>query len=691
MKSKYLFCLIILSALFTGSVKAEENNPYVFVKEEERQTTATGIYVTSNIYIDSFTNSFDIVTSKGTIEINDQYNKHILADDYLYICSNSKIYLVNLNLLSFNVYDISLDIEDFVVNEYIYIVGSFNNNPKIIILSKEAKLLKEKVFSSKDYGKFTHIESNSDELFVTLEKDSFFESDDFLKVGSIGQIKSVLIKFTKSLEIENTYYFNEYKENERITSLLVGDSVKALINTNGEYYIYEFNENLELVKRKKLGDLGNAYLVKNIDNLDLILINNGNSFLINLYDNDEVINVFSKNKKLKFYDVINEGIIFSFDKGFEIYSEYHIKKIDTLELDKLNYNINSTDHIEVLSFFEKLEFHLETTSPFHQHMMSGEYIGTYVSQNAYGTNIYINAPIRVKNYVNVIDGGVYKLNTKLFFFGKAALNNTYINNGYSLNEEGTYELVIEDVNSNKHIYNIKVIDEYYKDNDHYVMDVDFVLNKNKQLEIEVFLQDASNIDSLIIDNEEIKTFDINDNKISFKDKCTDGWGYFTKTINGIKINEEIIQINKTFTYLVLKDMPVVSIKTSRLEEDYIIDISHIDNDNAFVDIYFDYIDKVFYYTYELGDGVLHKVKIASVDKEDVDYEIISNDKNTSIKIKNDSIRSLRVNDKEIYVYDNNQINKILIIICISSTVFITIFLVTTIILKQIKSRNANRI
>ena len=185
---------------------------------------------------------------------------------------------------------------------------------------------------------------------------------------------------------------------------MVGDSVKALINTNGEYYIYEFNENLELVKRKKLGDLGNAYLVKNIDNLDLILINNGNSFLINLYDNDEVINVFSKNKKLKFYDVINEGIIFSFDKGFEIYSEYHIKKIDTLELDKLNYNINSTDHIEVLSFFEKLEFHLETTSPFHQHMMSGEYIGTYVSQNAYGTNIYINAPIRVKNYVNVIDG-----------------------------------------------------------------------------------------------------------------------------------------------------------------------------------------------------------------------------------------------------------------------------------------------
>ena len=78
-------------------------------------------------------------------------------------------------------------------------------------------------------------------------------------------------------------------------------------------------------------------------------------------------------------------------------------------------------------------------------------------------------------------------------------------------------------------------------------------------------------------------------------------------------------------------------------------------------------------------------------KEDVDYEIISNDKNTSIKIKNDSIRSLRVNDKEIYVYDNDQINKILIIICISSTVFITIFLVTTIILKQIKSRNANRI
>ena len=84
MKSKYLFCLIILSALFTGSAKAEENNPYVFVKEEERKTSATGIYVTSDIYIDSLTNSFDIVTSKGTIEINDQYNKHILADEYLY-------------------------------------------------------------------------------------------------------------------------------------------------------------------------------------------------------------------------------------------------------------------------------------------------------------------------------------------------------------------------------------------------------------------------------------------------------------------------------------------------------------------------------------------------------------------------------------------------------------------------------
>lgn len=691
MKSNILLLLFIFMNIFSSAPRTQNNDRYVFTKEQEIKTNGTGHYVSKSIYIDSLETLMNIVTSKGIIEINDKYQKHIYKEDTLYICSKNKIYIIDLNLLSFNTYETDLEIEDFTINEYIYLIGSKNKNPKIIVLSKEGDLLKEKEYSGDGYGKFKYIKDTNNELIVILEKDAFFTNDEFLKVGSKNDIKSVVIKLSKTLEIIEIYYFNEYKEKEEVTSLLCDQTIKLMLYTQNEYFLYEFDFDLNLLKRQIIETKYDSYLVDNISGDDLILTKYTNGFDINLFNNDLNINVYHSDKCLVNFDVVDEGIVFSYSDFISLYSEYHIEKSETLILDKLYYDINSTNHFKVSSFFEILDFSQDYITPYHQHMMSGSYDATYVAKNKYGSNIYISTPVIIKDYVNIINKGIYKTGTKLFFFGKAYLNGEVINNGHSLSEEGEYELVLEDINKNKKVYSFKVVDDYYKDNDHFVMDVDYKVKKSDFIELNIETDNPSLVNTVIIDDLEYNDFIVTDNTIKVMIKPSDSFGYFTKTINSIKVDDYFIPINKTFSYLVLKDIPTLDIKTTLVNDEYLIDIYYIDYNNSFVDIYFDKQTKVFYYTYELGDGILYKQEIAHVDDENVLYQVIKDDSKITIKINAKTINNLYINNEDVYIKDNNQINKIIFLFSISSTVIIAILLLITLIIKRIKTRNINRI
>ena len=210
------------------------------ILEKELEICEDYVFINEDIYLVASSKTTTINSNIGCLEIDGEYKNSYYLDNVLYVCTSEGLYVVNLEIYSYSKVYVDLDINDLVVDEYIYLVGSFNNNPKIIVLSKELNILKEKFYQSNDEGRFTNIEIIKDSYLITLEKDAFFEHSDFMKVGNKNDKKSVLLMLSKSLDIEKTYYFNENNNVEVITSIEVMNSIKIILKANDINFLYEF-------------------------------------------------------------------------------------------------------------------------------------------------------------------------------------------------------------------------------------------------------------------------------------------------------------------------------------------------------------------------------------------------------------------------------------------------------------------
>lgn len=701
--------LIFLSFLLINKTYGKENE-YIFSLDDE--VTYNDDYkkvevVNNEISILIKENDFLVKINNEIIYIFDKYTSYFYTGNELYIVSKNTLYLVNIKLLSYTTLKLNIECYDLLVNEYIYLVGSSQNKPVILVLNKDKKLEKVKIYESNDNldgGIFTNIILKDDMLFLIGIKDAYFNNDIFLNVGNRLDKKSFILLVDKSLKEKNIYHFNENNKFEEVVSYSISNTIDVILKSSACSYYYSFDNNLNLIDYLLID---NSYrkvsLVRtNKDKLFLVSEEDSNSLLLLL--DDELVEIFAFDKELINYNVIDGGICFTIKEEFlktYKYSEYHILKQEELILNRISYNLDDNSHFLVESFFEKLEFQIDNITPFYQDMISGEYQINYVSINKFGRNIYISTPLKVLDYVNIINGGIYNKNTKLMFFGRAYLNGNLINNGYTLKEEGKYELVIKNINGNELVYKFTVVDNYYKDNDSIQIPYDYIINKNEELEIELEVLRNKKTKEIIINSETTNNFNQIDNKL---------YVYFSSDIAGykeVKIekiifedNEELI-IDKKYILLTRKNKPCFNIEI-RNSSNYEFNIEIDDPDLSIIDLVFKndvethtYLKEgtfninssTCYIKYELGDGVIYEHELFKYIGDNISTLLeIDDDNNICLSLKtNKGSKEIIVNNENIYKKEKGDKNFIIFLVTIISSLIISILIIVILIIRKSKT------
>lgn len=705
--------IIILTIVCFANIKqyvfAEEDKNYEFVLEKKvnLQKEEKGVYFNETLYLTYDLEQVKIYSSNGNITIKTKYKDSFYTINSLYIISDTSLYVININLLSYKEIILDIKINDLFVDEYIYLVGHKNNNPCVYLINDNGEIIKNNIYKSSKYGEFTLINKVNDEYILVGKKDAFFDHPDFLKVGNINDIKSFIFMIDKTLQKKNEYYFNEDTNYEEVSSAVVDNNINVILDTPTKQYFYQFDETLDLVNYLSLEGNGYTYIENGLDEV-LLLKQEESSFSLGLWDNS-FNEIYKVPYYLKGYNMVEGGIVFCYDNRLNIYSEHHIKRKDTLILTRLKYEDTSTSHFEVVSFFEDLYFKLGLYSPYHFHMMSGEYVASYKAVNKLGGVVSIETDVIVKDFVNVIDNGLYNVGTTLHFFGYAELNGERINNGHRINNPGLYELVLTTVNDVSKTYTFEVVDNYYKDNDHYVIDVDYIVNKDDTLLIDFELSSTSNLEYVVIDDKKYDNYQIRDNHVILNINALSEFGYQNIYINGIVFKDKAIIINKDISILTRKDAPTINVFTSSNNNEYQIIINYTDLDQTFVDLYYikentkdktkTYLKDLsstcssgsFVLAYELGDGTIHEQHLVSVEGKNFQSKVQFGENEIRINLSEVSdVERIEVEGKNIYINNNDNTNMYIIILTSISSVFIIILTLVALVIKK-KRRKVNRI
>ena len=705
------FVLVIIIFLNFNNVNANNDpNEYHFTLEDQIDLPKDkqGIYINQETYLVYDNKSIDIYILSNKITLSDKYTCHDFYNNSLFICSSAKLYIVNLNLLSIKEFELGLKINDILVDEYIYLVGNTNNNPSILLLNLKGEFEKTIIYEGDGYAQFESIHKiDENKLLLIGNKDAFFEHPEFSKVGNKGDIKSFIFVVDKALRKTDEYYFNEYTSNEAVISIGIDKNINIILQTEDSNYFYCLDKNLSLQNYFILEEGYQYYYIPNRLEEILLIRKQVNQFDIGIYNNS-FSSIFHISYQLINFELVDGGIALCFNNNISLYSEYHITKKEPLVLSKLKYDVDATNHFQVASFFEELAINLDRFTPFHIYMVSGNYEAFYKAINTFGNEITITTDVIVKDFVNVIDGGIYNINTKLQFFGNATLNEENINNGHTLKDVGKYELILTNVNGISKIYRFEVVDNYYKDNDHYVLDTEYSLNPNEEIIIEYELDDIYKVKYFIINGSEYYEFEQVNNKVLLKLYGSDKFNYEIKKIESIVLEEGDIKLDEEISILTKKTLPNINVFSNSNQSIYEIHISYEDKEQTFVDLCFIESNKNIKKTYlkdtslvtsnanvvlqyELGDGLIQEENLFNIVGENVKTTVEFANEEIIIKIyPNKSIRSINVNNKNIYVTNNDKLNLYILIISILSSIIIILSTVITLIFKK-KIRKVNRI
>lgn len=714
MRSKILLFIIIIGILLITNDKCfGKENKYNFLLVDEivyDKNYANVEIISESISILIDKNNFKVKVGKEEIKIEDEYKKHSYSNNELYILTKNRLYLINLELLSYNFFDINIDCNDILVNEYVYLVGSLENKPTIKILNKNCEEQKIKNYEGSGFGTFTNIFLKEDNLYLIGIKDAHFSNDIFLNVGNQKDKKSFILSVDKTLKEKNIYHFNENRPYEEIVSYKVGESIDIILKSSKKSYYYSFNSNLELLDYLLVDENDNVIHLINSLKSKLFVFSNDKTTILKLLEENSFTNVFNIDKKLVNHKVMNGGLYLTFKEDVTktiIYSEYHILKKEELFLSKLSYNLDEKKHFLVDSFFENLTFDIYEIKPFHQYMLSGEYEVTYISINKLGKEIYITTPLKVLDYTNIISGGIYNLNTKLMFFGNAYLDGKSINNGFVLKDEGYHELTLKDINGTEKKYNFYVVADYYKNNDNIKLPYDYIFEYGEYFEVEFEILKNKKVEKIFINDEEFSNYKQVDNKIRLFFSL-DNWGYKEFVINKIIFDdEEIIILDKKYTLLMRKRKPEFNISINN-EQGYLFHVDVNDPDLTIIDVVFkkeketntflkngsyNISNCICYIKYELGDGNIYEQEIFSyvgdstICNLEVNYD--ESIKNINLLLDtNKNTKQIKVNNENIYKKEEGNKNHIIMLVTIVSSIII---LITTFIILIARKKKGDKL
>lgn len=506
---------------------------------------------------------------------------------YIVYSNNNQYYILKIKdvIEEFTITEIDKVNDLIVYNNNIYLIGQLKNNLSIQIINEDLEKSNQLTFEGDGTQEGTCGLIYQNYIYVGGIKSAHTNNEYFKNVGNKGEIKSFVFKFDLDLNVIKQCYFNENEEKEELKSMIIYENKLSVLLSGSKEYIYVLNDNLELIEKDQVGDklLTEVQTVKKNDCKHLMIKQKNKKTYLLYLDNNMLNVLYTINGVYLDYQYINGLVTIYYHYDEKTYSvtlsEYHIDYINNLECNYFDNDINKNHHYKVDSYFEDLTFSKDNISPYYTPLIDGTYQITYESETMSGQEIRFSTHLVVDPYVNIVDKGIYKTGSRLYYYGYGKLDGKDINNGYQLSEEGQHKLELTNVNGETKTYIINVVDDYYHDYMDVNLPTDYTLNFNDTLLLE--LNYESVVKSIYINNTIGKICLLNDKQyLEIPSSSVPGINFYT--ISKIEFTDgKYINVDNTFS--VKTNKPNVSYAFYEYEENNIMNLD-IDIDDQYQNI-----------------------------------------------------------------------------------------------------------
>lgn len=507
-----VICIIQINILQIDAF--EKDNHYNDV--DESKINIEGI---TNIYKDVIYKDNCFYISKYDLEYNGNLINYYEINELIYIIyqldANTYLECLDTNYQILNYTVINHDINDtFVDSNYIYLVGSRNEDASIWIFNYDLTIKNIYDYGGDGKEEFTNIRIIEDVIYLVGSKDAISNNSCFENSGNIGENKSFIVTLDNSFSIDKSIYLNKQELVEYIDNLIVyDDSLYYLLYTNNNTYYYQLSKELKVIESFNINDYITYDQIILLDNFNkckdkIFIYMKDDKIFYSVMDNDikYVYQVNSYEANILLLNAYNEqGVIYiHFIKESSLYqiqlTEYHINYINEKIVSYKDSSYLDVNHFSVESYFECLEF--KYNNQLNEHISlttSGAYDATYTAYTSYG-RVDITTKYNVLPYINIINNGIYKKGYMLEFTDQVYIDNNKAFLGEQLETSKEYNIkhVIDD---REVYYKIYICDDYYKELYLNNIRADYELNSSSYLLYQIELSKNRPVEAVYVNNQ----------------------------------------------------------------------------------------------------------------------------------------------------------------------------------------------
>ncbi len=388
--------------------------------------------------------------------------------------------------------DALVEINDFFIQEgNFYLIGSIMDYDQTVITSDKEKALRDALVIkiTADCQIFVHaigglkedkglgLMIDGDRAFLFFHKDPL-TGGDFCYSG-IGKHVLAIAILDEQMKPIKEIAINDIMN---LQSYCLYDNMLCFVADNQLYY---FDNQLESSYKVNLN--GTFDYTQMGKNGSLLLVNSTKLCLFNLVKNEligEILNVDYKEGKYSFTD---RGIF---------YRDAHQTCI-------LDFYWNED---QLTTLYGIVDVNEETYTPTYDPQIYGKYQKTKRCLSKGDIEFSLVQEIEVPLEVNVINGGIYPLNYKLLFKGKAYLDGNEILNNYALQEEKEVKLDLIGANGQVTTFQFFVSHKQIMFTEDIHEIADFEVNRGETYKLTYEIKGIEEIEKIVINGEETTDF-----------------------------------------------------------------------------------------------------------------------------------------------------------------------------------------
>ena len=388
--------------------------------------------------------------------------------------------------------DALVEINDFFLDEdSFYLIGSIKDYDYQVITSEKEKALEDvliiKITAQRQIfvyalgglkeDKGLGLMVDGDRSFLFFRKDPLTGGD--FEYSGIGNNVLAIAVLDEQMNPIKEIAINDIMS---LQSYCLYDNMLCFVADNQLYYFSSQLENSYKVDLK-----GTFHYVKMGKNGSLLLVDSTKMRLFNLVKNELIGEILNVDYKEGSYSFTNRGIF---------YQDFHQACI-------LDFYWNE-DRLTTL--YGIVEVNEEKYTPTYNPQIYGKYQKTSRCLSKGGIEFSLVQEIEVPLEINIMNGGVYPLNYKLLFKGKAYLDGNEILNNYALQEEKEVKLDLVGANGQVTTFQFFVSHKQimFTEDMHRIADFEVIAGEEYKLIYEI--KGVDEIEKMVINGEETTDF-----------------------------------------------------------------------------------------------------------------------------------------------------------------------------------------